>query len=55
MEKGLRLKGKVGVGRGRQQAQSEGRKLVGTESPGRDDGHEGMREESRGARSWAGG
>lgn len=32
MEKSQRLKGKVGVWRGRQQAQSEGRKLVGTES-----------------------
>lgn len=39
MEKDLRLKGKVGVGRERQQAQSEGRKLVGTESPGRHEGH----------------
>ena len=34
MEKDLRLKKKVGVLRGSQQAQSEGRKLVGTDSPG---------------------
>ena len=32
---GRRIKGKVGVWRGRQQAQNEGRKLVGTESPGK--------------------
>ena len=29
---GRRIKGKVGVWRGRQQAQNEGRKLVGTAS-----------------------